>query len=564
MKRRLLLIAALMMSAAIVAGAAVTPSDVKSGLVHKGQTQQMLRGVPNGTIAKADGIIELTAEDDTAITEAPAGRTVQYVRSADAIYYTSSGYKEEGVAGNITNIVFTDNGEVYWYNPNTKWSTNSYLKGELKDGVVTFDLPQYVLKVGSTLVYITMQTPNGKAIEDSEFGAEKSENQQLQFSYDESGTLTQIGTDMVSFTSKDGTSWYGYGDSHIVMVPYVSNALTDIDLPSEDYIYTYDGNTGHEIKVAKDGNDIYFGNLFVKAPKVWIKGKIEGDKAIFEPQSIGLIEGSDAYFVPARKTIKEVYYEQYDYTQYLPVYTALDQLVFTYDAATDRYTTDEDVVILSNPSIDEEVCNSPISVYLYPTIRRQGDVSKAIPANPEIYGFYNYFSYWGEYDFDFYLNKLSTEGSLLDEDKLYYNILLDGHPMTFEAGDYGISDDVEDVPYSLEVAEKIIHFDIERVIAIFYDGFETVGVQIIYRPEDGVEYRSDIAQYDLKTKESSIVEYTGENPAGAEDALLEGQVNAVTYYDLSGRRVANPSSGIYVKRITYADGSVKTAKQVIK
>jgi hypothetical protein len=561
MRKQLLLIATIALTAVMTAGATITPNEVKSGL-RIGQSQKVLREVPGNTMSKAGAITEITVTADTAITEAPAGNTVQYVRTADAIYFTSSGYKEESVVGNVTTIVFTDNGEVYWYNPNTKWATSSYLKGELKDGVITFDLPQFVAKIGSTMVYITMQTPNGKAIDDSEFDAEKSENQKLQFSYDASGKMTQIGTDLVAFTDKEGSKWYGYGDTNIVMTPYVSNALTDVNLPTEEFIYTYDGNTGHKIKVAKDGNDIYLGNMFLKAPNIWIKGKIEGDKAIFEPQSIGLINGNDAYFVPARKTINEVYYEQYNYTDYVPVYTALDQLVLNYNAATDRYTTDEDIAILSNPSMSEDVCESPISIYLNPTIRRQGNVANAIPANPEIYNFYNYYTYFGEYDIDFYLNKLSTEGSLLDEDKLYYNILLDGVPMIFEKGDYGMSADVEDVPYSLEVADKIIHFDIERVIAIYYDGFETVGVQIIYRPSEGVEYRSDISEYDLATKTISVVK--NEDNTTAVDALRNSEVASEVYYDLAGRRVLNPTSGLYVKRTVYADGSVKTTKQVIK
>jgi hypothetical protein len=168
----------------------------------------------------------------------------------------------------------------------------------------------------------------------------------------------------------------------------------------------------------------------------------------------------------------------------------------------------------------------------------------------------------GEYDFDFYLNLLSTKGDLLDESKLYYNILLDDEPMTFDAGDYGLDEDIEDMPYSMSSGSSIIPFGVERVIAIFSDGFESVGVQILYRPEEGKEFRSDILYYDLATKEATVMPVN--DNSGVSSLSVDRQVKNVTYYDLTGRRVTNPSNGIYVKRTAFNDGSVTTAKQVIK
>ena len=39
---------------------------------------------------------------------------------------------------------------------------------------------------------------------------------------------------------------------------------------------------------------------------------------------------------------------------------------------------------------------------------------------------------------------------------------------------------------------------------------------------------------------------------------------AETWYDLSGRRVANPANGIYIRRIEYSDGSTRSLKTVLK
>ena len=42
------------------------------------------------------------------------------------------------------------------------------------------------------------------------------------------------------------------------------------------------------------------------------------------------------------------------------------------------------------------------------------------------------------------------------------------------------------------------------------------------------------------------------------------RVKSVAYYDASGRRVSSPSGGLYIKSVTYADGTVKTYKVVLK
>jgi thiol-disulfide isomerase/thioredoxin len=51
---------------------------------------------------------------------------------------------------------------------------------------------------------------------------------------------------------------------------------------------------------------------------------------------------------------------------------------------------------------------------------------------------------------------------------------------------------------------------------------------------------------------------------GAASAIINGQVVSSEYYDLSGRRVITPSNGIYVKRVAYSDGTVKTSKVTVR
>lgn len=47
------------------------------------------------------------------------------------------------------------------------------------------------------------------------------------------------------------------------------------------------------------------------------------------------------------------------------------------------------------------------------------------------------------------------------------------------------------------------------------------------------------------------------------DTAVSGEAVAVEYYDLAGRKISEPQSGVYVVRATMADGSVHTEKKVI-
>ena len=40
------------------------------------------------------------------------------------------------------------------------------------------------------------------------------------------------------------------------------------------------------------------------------------------------------------------------------------------------------------------------------------------------------------------------------------------------------------------------------------------------------------------------------------------EIKSIRYFDLQGRQVENPSAGLYIRSVTFADGRVKTSKIV--
>ena len=52
------------------------------------------------------------------------------------------------------------------------------------------------------------------------------------------------------------------------------------------------------------------------------------------------------------------------------------------------------------------------------------------------------------------------------------------------------------------------------------------------------------------------------DPTGIKDAELHDQVVKTEFYDITGKQIAEPKSGLFIKKSFCLDGSVKTRKVV--
>ena len=90
--------------------------------------------------------------------------------------------------------------------------------------------------------------------------------------------------------------------------------------------------------------------------------------------------------------------------------------------------------------------------------------------------------------------------------------------------------------------------NVHQVYYYFAD-FDSLGVQSIYRG-GGEEHRSNIVwiSYGKATGVKTPV-------AGTASAVV-----AEEYYDVAGRRLERPAKGLVIKKVRYADGTVKVTK----
>ena len=154
----------------------------------------------------------------------------------------------------------------------------------------------------------------------------------------------------------------------------------------------------------------------------------------------------------------------------------------------------------------------------------------------------------------FTIPTVDVDGYKLNENKLYYNILLDGDVFTFDPEFYiGLPTYMTDIPYSFE---DNVNFDIyisgngRHTVYLYTTDFETVGVQSIYTAGDEVN-RSEVAYV------------ANPLPSGINEVGTGAQVVETRYYDLTGRELpAAPAKGLYLQRRTYSNGTSATIKVV--
>ena len=126
---------------------------------------------------------------------------------------------------------------------------------------------------------------------------------------------------------------------------------------------------------------------------------------------------------------------------------------------------------------------------------------------------------------------------------------VDDELFTFNPDEYmGLEESMTDIPYSFVDSNYDIQaYGANHSFTFFLTGYERIGVQSIHKIGDEVA-KSDIVYSDGTA--------TAIRTATQEDAECVSE----TYTDLSGRRVAVPSKGLYIRSMKMSDGSIRSMK----
>lgn len=349
------------------------------------------------------------------------------------------------------------------------------------------------------------------------------------------GLTNGYGNTMLGLIDKNN-NWYGYADWSTIMAVNPDKVNTPpASAERETYLmtyYDYDGDEHRQVvNVAHDGNDIYIGNFFKRLPEGWIKGTINGGTASFEAMQYLGCDYTHSYFRPITDQGQKRYYTQ--------------TLDFAYDA--DRGTLESDSAFHVNLG---KMTTNVTQGYYEPSLKPYTETA-GVPDTPEINT--DYCSPYEVIDgvgigvFAFTLPEYTTGGDYMNADKARYIVYLNGKPYTFTNAHYKYIDkgeEMTEVPFAFYEGYDFVIQGLTRIIYI-YEPFTRASVQIVYEG-NGERHVSDLATYDT-------------DPTGITDATAS-QAGEATYYDLTGRRVNNPTRGLYIKSVKLSNGQTVNNK----
>lgn len=496
------------------------------------------------------------AENDV-ITEAPDGGKGQAYAVSSYAWYTNADYSAEfGTYSSAGEVVFTADA-AYIKNPVVGYATDTYLKAEkVDDETYVAKLPFHLYDYdyyGTPFPYYLqicekVESPYSGA--DYEPTDETEVTYKLvdgQFhldlgyepSYDTDGNLLPPEKILGLF---DDYGWCFAGDAAQTWVPVdVEAQLAPAGLDTEDW-QLIANNWGRNIKVGFDGNDIWLTGLSDYLPDGWVKGTVDGDKVILDSyQYLGMSLGQFIYYVTAEDSEDAAGVK------------IIDSYEFAYDAATKTIKANNPAIyMMYNGSATDEVfyldywnnpviCMPPVDMDFTPQAAMDLDWG-------------DYFGYWGFNVFQFAVTNLSVDNYALDTANLYYRILFDGEVQTFYAEDSegALEEDMTNIPFNGTYYDYFYDYDTNRQVYVYVDGLDSIGVQMVYIDADGKEYPSEVATLEFGSVGVGSITNTEAKESGCE------------YYDLNGKRVMNPGSGIFVVKSTLTDGTVKVAKKMLR
>lgn len=464
-------------------------------------------------------------------------------------------YRDQNVA---THMVYGDNNEVYIYDIIPFTDFNSYVKG-VKDGdKIVVELPQTIHydedewreAVNVAVLKWDKIEYDGQLMD---YWVYDSDVDSLTFNIEEDGTIrADIEGDQMLGLTFASDNWYAsYGVYELSMVDF-NEVMTE--LPEgfgvvEDWFWYNYGDYGYTVGWAPGGDVTYFKGLSQGLPDSYVKCTASEDDPnvlrIAQDQYIGIFSGYYMWTKCAKfefnangePTAATLMPEDYEYE-------------IVWDPATATYLPkDKDVYLLINGSKDQVWYMDAFWDF---KLIHQTDFS-GTPKDPYGIRMFNMMDITGYNNLQVMVPCVSTENNLLNPDDLYYMVYLDEEPWVFEPDEYDTEEPIVEIPWTLDLFHIYIpvEFPAMREVDIFVEGFTSVGVQSVYR-YNGVETRSN------------IVTVKFENP-GAVDAMESGRnVADVKYFDLSGREVETPAAGIFVKRVTFDDGTVATYKKAVR
>lgn len=484
------------------------------------------------------------------------GETANLSRKCHSYFSVNGFVADQDNCGSVAQLVKAENGECQLVYPVAEMSTEP-ISGTIADDKATFNLPQVVRQVtiedeGETVTYDIVVAAFTKQLLDEGYETWLApDNQTVIFNLGADGSLTASDPDVMIGVGIDmdeyGIQWTGFGDINIEMSPMTAETVeVPASLAVENYVVS-STDSPYIAQVGFDGNDVYVKGLISAMPESWIKGTLDEDgKVTFaNGQYLGIARSATVY---RNYTYCVVTTEDFDENWNIVYGDTEAPFVVDYDSEAKTFTFQpEDYLYMSLDPKDLVIR----SFSNFVSLEYRGVFEPTTPPDPVVDYFEPYDPENGYAELDFTMPDYGADDKVLDYNNYYYNILVDGKLYEFTPEVYSsISAPMTDVPYSFTDNDDIYSYaEGYHIIYLRIPEYKSLAIQSVYTI-DGVTHKSAVVTLD----ESSI-----DTPAAELSPVVSEQ-----YFDLSGRAVANPSTGLYIRRATRADGTVTATKVVVK
>lgn len=485
--------------------------------------------------------------------DAPEGTRTMYQRTTFSYFpfwgmiYSNYDY------GSAMEFVKTADGKIFVNNPASSEYLDVWLEVSEKDGVYTIAPGQavdynefseeYLYVCALRYVVIDEDTQEGWFLptETGEFKLKKEGDKIVSADPD-----VMLG---ICYYMDNGYDWSGLGDCQIEMTLFDAAPLQLPETAKVDpvrYGCIPDGEPAYFSTVATDGNDIYVKGINTLFPDVWVKGIEKDGKWLLPPYSyLGVHEGHHVYVSGGK--IEEVYDPDWQTTVEEVIVRGAPE--FSYDAATGVFKNLKPIVF---PTTDDPSAYQLIGSCKELSIHKQ---SKEPTTPTKVYDllYHDLFEEDGYNHITFNWVNLDVNNTILDPDKLFYNVYIDDKLLTLERVDYkGLEQSMTNIPYKFcDTKELDIWADgLDHDIYIYIPAPSTIGIQPVFIDGDTT----------LKGEMVSIEVQSGVGNISCDDRSIE----SVELFDLTGRRVSVEAKGILLERVRFSDGRIMTRKKVCK
>lgn len=529
--------------------------------------------------------------DEEIIYDAPEGKTTYYSRTCYGLREMFGMVQTVLDEGGVVTLVEAEDGTLWMHNSISQFLAPGWVKVDRNENTLTISGPQKVYEeydwdTDEMLPYFI------SAVEVERFEDEDgtpmvrytpTEDGVFSFTVNpETGTIKESGDGsmvlgILSWNEEDGYYWVGYGDQYIVNslpkdepVTLPETAIVQKDWAMEYYTTDFYGEESHHarlVDIAIDGDDYYVKGIYQQIPDVWVKGTVADNEVTFPNGQYLGIDMENLKF--AYLAAGQVYGDAEEEDQF----AMIDEEGLTFAIEKDG-TLSGMTNILITPIAGTNTENASfIDYYEAPVIRFQDPATFTNPADPFDLQIENWYP---QVSLGCNMPNTDKNGNVLNVDNLYYSIYVNQELYTFEPEvfDYVFEEPTTEIPYLFTDYYNFFIYDTWRAVYVFStdanpfvfnpgeedNTLYNLGAQMVYYPEG-----KDVNPDNVLRSDIILVGEPVPGPGvGVENLFESKSVASEEFIDLQGRAVANPSAGIYLKRVTFTDGTVSTRKVAVK